>query len=80
MKKPSKSSILVAKPDTLQPSEQPRQLEKALTGIDGFDEITLGGLPRGRASLMCGSAGCGKTLFATEFLVNGARKYTSLAC
>jgi len=54
----------------------PPHLEKALTGIDGFDEITLGGLPRGRASLICGSAGCGKTLFATEFLVNGARKYS----
>jgi circadian clock protein KaiC len=54
----------------------PRQLEKALTGIEGFDEITGGGLPRGRASLICGSAGCGKTLFATEFLVNGARKFS----
>ncbi len=36
----------------------------------------MGGLPRGRASLVCGSAGCGKTLFATEFLVNGARKFS----
>src|SRR5579862_6354433 len=54
----------------------PRQLEKALTGIEGFDEITFGGLPRGRATLICGSAGCGKTLFATEFLVNGARKFS----
>jgi circadian clock protein KaiC len=51
-------------------------LEKALTGIEGFDEITVGGLPRGRATLLCGAAGCGKTLFATEFLVNGARKYS----
>jgi circadian clock protein KaiC len=51
------------------------QLEKALTGIEGFDEITFGGLPRGRATLLCGAAGCGKTLFATEFLVNGARKF-----
>ncbi|HVN28037.1 MAG TPA: circadian clock protein KaiC, partial [Candidatus Binataceae bacterium] len=51
------------------------QLEKALTGIEGFDEITFGGLPRGRATLLCGAAGCGKTLFASEFLVNGARKY-----
>ncbi|HLX36833.1 MAG TPA: circadian clock protein KaiC [Candidatus Binataceae bacterium] len=54
----------------------PRQLEKALTGIEGFDEITFGGLPRGRATLICGSAGCGKTLFATEFLVNGVRKFS----
>jgi len=46
---------------------------KAPTGIEGFDDITLGGLPRGRPSLVCGSAGCGKTLFASTFLVNGAR-------
>jgi circadian clock protein KaiC len=51
-------------------------LEKAPTGIEGFDEIAAGGLPRGRASLICGSAGCGKTLFATEFLVNGVRKFS----
>src|SRR6185295_19452038 len=38
----------------------------------GFDEITRGGLPSGRASLICGSAGAGKTLFAMEFLVRGA--------
>jgi circadian clock protein KaiC len=50
-------------------------LLKAPTGIDGFDEITLGGLPRGRATLICGGAGCGKTLFATEFLVHGANRY-----
>ena len=48
-------------------------IEKARTGIEGFDDITEGGLPRGRPSLVCGSAGCGKTLFATTFLVNGAR-------
>ena len=47
-------------------------IEKAPTGIDGFDDITEGGLPRGRPTLICGSAGCGKTLFATTFLVNGA--------
>ena len=56
-------------------TESPRHLDKALTGIAGFDEITFGGLPRGRATLISGAAGCGKTLFATEFLVNGARKY-----
>lgn len=50
-------------------------LPKSLTGIDGFDEITGGGLPAGRPSLVCGSAGCGKTLFAMEFLVHGAMKY-----
>ena len=51
------------------------RLEKALTGITGLDEVTLGGLPRGRATLICGSAGCGKTMLAVEFLVNGVRDY-----
>src|ERR1700750_86466 len=50
-----------------------RRLEKAATGIRGLDEITEGGLPRGRSTLVCGSAGCGKTLLAMEFLVRGAR-------
>lgn len=49
------------------------RLEKAPTGIRGFDEITGGGLPKGRPTLITGSAGTGKTLFATEFLVQGAR-------
>ena len=48
------------------------ELPKARTGIDGFDDVTLGGLPAGRPSLVCGAAGCGKTLFAITFLVNGA--------
>jgi circadian clock protein KaiC len=52
-----------------------RSLPKAPTGIQGLDEITGGGLPRGRASLFCGSAGCGKTLFSMEFLVRGAMQY-----
>ena len=47
-------------------------LPKAPTGITGFDAVTLGGLPAGRPSLVCGAAGCGKTLFAVTFLVNGA--------
>src|SRR5215212_10107146 len=50
-------------------------LRKAPTGIDGFDEVTGGGLPAGRPSLICGSAGCGKTLFAMEFLIHGAMEY-----
>src|SRR5262245_31310540 len=50
-------------------------LEKEPTGIAGFDEITGGGLPRGRPTLVCGSAGAGKTLFAMEFLVKGATVY-----
>jgi len=51
------------------------RLEKAPTGIDGFDEITFGGLPKGRPTLVCGSAGSGKTLFAMEFLVRGAIEF-----
>ena len=47
-------------------------LEKCPTGIKGLDEITKGGLPQGRTTLICGSAGCGKTLFAMEFLMRGA--------
>jgi len=47
-------------------------LQKERTGIPGFDEITRGGLPAGRPTLICGSAGAGKTLFAMEFLVRGA--------
>ena len=50
-------------------------LEKCPTGIRGLDEITKGGLPRGRPTLICGSAGSGKTLFAMEFLMRGARDY-----
>src|SRR5262245_16260806 len=50
----------------------PKALPKAPTGIDGLDEITGGGLPRGRTTLVCGSPGCGKTLLAMEFLVRGA--------
>ncbi len=50
-------------------------LKKCPTGIQGFDEISLGGLPLGRTSLVCGAAGCGKTLMAMQFLVNGAKLY-----
>jgi len=50
-------------------------LQKERTGIPGFDEITTGGLPAGRPTLVCGSAGAGKTLFAIEFLVRGATLY-----
>lgn len=51
------------------------KLSKSLTGIKGLDEITLGGLPTGRPTLVCGGAGSGKTLFAAEFLVRGALEY-----
>jgi circadian clock protein KaiC len=48
---------------------------KSATGIRGLDEITQGGLPLGRPTLLCGSAGCGKTLFGMTFLYNGAVEY-----
>ena len=50
-------------------------LPKTATGIGGLDDLTLGGLPTGRPSLLCGAAGCGKTLFGMTFLVNGAVKF-----
>jgi circadian clock protein KaiC len=56
-----------------QPSS--KALLKALTGIQGLDEITGGGLPRGRPTLVSGGAGSGKTLFGLEFLVRGATQY-----
>ncbi|MEP7098033.1 MAG: ATPase domain-containing protein, partial [Dokdonella sp.] len=52
-----------------------RGLQKIATGIQGLDEVTGGGLPRGRATLVCGGAGCGKTMLAMEFLVRGARDF-----
>ncbi len=55
------------------PKLQP--LQKAATGIEGFDEVTGGGLPRGRPTLISGGPGCGKTLFGVEFLVKGAIEY-----
>lgn len=51
-----------------------KSLAKSPTGISGFDDLTLGGLPKGRPTLVCGTAGCGKTLFAATFLVHGARE------
>jgi circadian clock protein KaiC len=52
-----------------------KHLLKSPTGIQGFDEITGGGLPTGRPTLVCGGAGCGKTLFGMEFLVRGATQF-----
>lgn len=50
-------------------------LEKCPTGIAGFDEFTKGGIPRERTTLLCGAAGCGKTLFGIHYLVKGALEY-----
>jgi circadian clock protein KaiC len=60
---------------TQQSSQERETLPKAPTGITGLDQITGGGLPRGRPTLICGSAGCGKTLMAMEFLVRGATEF-----
>jgi circadian clock protein KaiC len=49
-------------------------LPKTATGIEGFDQITGGGLPKGRPTLVCGGPGCGKTLFGLEFLIHGAER------
>jgi circadian clock protein KaiC len=51
------------------------RLEKSRTGIAGFDEVTNGGVPKGRPTIVCGGPGCGKTMFAVEFLVRGATEY-----
>src|SRR6478736_6286195 len=48
---------------------------KSRTGVDGLDEITGGGFPKGRPTLICGSAGCGKTLMGLQFLVKGITEF-----
>jgi len=58
-----------------QPKHTPTTLPKSPTGITGLDEITGGGLPSGRPTLVCGSAGCGKTMLAMEFLMRGATQF-----
>src|SRR6202030_2029788 len=50
-------------------------LAKTPTGISGLDDVTGGGLPRGRPTLICGPAGCGKTLLAVEFIVRGITQF-----
>jgi circadian clock protein KaiC len=55
--------------------EPPSSLPKTLTGISGLDEISGGGLPRGRATIVCGGPGCGKTMLGMEFLIRGAQEF-----
>src|SRR5215467_14225178 len=57
------------------PARRPPPLPKCPTGIKGFDEITEGGLPRSRTTLLSGGTGTGKTLFCISFLINGVTKY-----
>ncbi|MGL5192083.1 MAG: ATPase domain-containing protein, partial [Chroococcales cyanobacterium] len=54
---------------------EPQELTKCPSGIRGLDEITGGGLPQGRPTLVCGTAGCGKTLMAMQFLIKGVEDY-----
>lgn len=55
--------------------DKDQKIAKALTGIQGLDEVLDGGLPRGRSILVCGNAGCGKSLLAMQFLINGVKMY-----
>lgn len=71
MAKPAKGP----KKGALRVANAPEVLQKAPTGIKGLDEITGGGLPLGRPTLICGGTGCGKTLLAMEFLVRGATEF-----
>ena len=66
---PTNDGTVLARPDYL------GELPKTLTGIRGLDEITRGGLPAGRPTLVCGGPGSGKTLLALTFLVNGAARF-----
>jgi len=63
------------KTNSTKPTSPATHLPKCPTGIQGLDEITGGGFPRGRPTLVCGGAGCGKTLLAAEFLVRGAVQF-----
>jgi circadian clock protein KaiC len=75
--RPSEDFLATAKSQQVNGRRLP-QLEKSRTGIWGFDEITNGGLPKGRPTIVCGAAGCGKTMFAVEFLVHGAAQFGEL--
>ncbi len=54
---------------------RPSGIRKTPTGMSGLDQITAGRLPRGRTTLVCGGAGCGKTLLAMEFVIHGALQF-----
>ena len=63
------------KPIPKKSATHPKQLQKCPTGIKGFDEITEGGLPKNRTTLVSGGAGSGKTLLGLDFLINGAIQF-----
>lgn len=62
------------KPKALQP-EANFKFPKTPTGVEGLDEITEGGFPKGRPTLICGGAGCGKTLLSMQFLIKGITEF-----
>src|SRR3954463_9450730 len=74
---PNGAGLATESPDELRStaSHDARHLPRSRTGIEGLAEITGGGLPLGRPTLVCGAAGCGKTLLAMEFLVRGAVEF-----
>src|SRR5688572_13061361 len=53
----------------------PGVLERVKTGVDAFDELVMGGLPRARTTVVSGTPGSGKTVFATQFLAHGIERY-----
>src|SRR5687768_9312110 len=67
--------LLIMPPKSKKQISRDKQLPKTPTGITGLDEITGGGLPTGRPALICGAAGCGKTLLSIEFIVRGAIEF-----
>jgi circadian clock protein KaiC len=71
----TEGTLRLKKPKAAKCERGSYSLPKCPTGISGLDEVTLGGLPRGRSTLVCGGAGCGKTLLGMEFLVRGATKF-----
>jgi circadian clock protein KaiC len=68
-------SVTTTVSDPPVPPKPVRVLRKVPTGVSGLDEVTGGGLPLGRPTLVCGPAGCGKTLLAMEFLVRGITEF-----
>src|SRR5271166_1589293 len=68
------NSVVRSAPSSPRPKAQ-LGVPRARSGISGLDELTSGGLPRGRPTLICGGAGCGKTVLGLEFLVRGACQY-----
>src|SRR3982750_3118562 len=72
---PSQETDLFSMPKKKLPEDDAPTIQKAPTGITGLDEITFGGLPKGRPTLVCGTAGAGKTMLAAEFIIRGATQF-----